>query len=109
MLVSANRVFDILSQDEEPNAKKPVELKNAKGYIEAKNLCFAYDKKGKQILKNINFKCEPGKTIALVGPTGCGKTTLASLLSRFYEVTSGDLLIDVFGFKIFQDLHYMKI
>ncbi|MBQ6280125.1 MAG: ABC transporter ATP-binding protein [Mycoplasma sp.] len=94
MLVSANRVFDILSQDEEPNAKKPVELKNAKGYIEAKNLCFAYDKKGKQILKNINFKCEPGKTIALVGPTGCGKTTLASLLSRFYEVTSGDLLID---------------
>ena len=94
MLVSANRVFDILSQDEEPNVKKPVELKNAKGYIEAKNLCFAYDKKGKQILKNINFKCEPGKTIALVGPTGCGKTTLASLLSRFYEVTSGDLLID---------------
>ena len=93
MFVSANRVFDILDQEEEIKIDKPIDLKNVKGYIEAKNLNFSYTK-NKPVLKNINFKCEPGKILALVGPTGCGKTTLASLISRFYEITNGQLLID---------------
>ena len=93
MFVSANRVFDILDQNEEVNIPNSIELKNINGYIEAKNLNFSY-KENKPILKDINFKCKPGNVLALVGPTGCGKTTLVSLISRFYEISNGQLLID---------------
>ena len=77
MMVSAARIFDVLDQKEEVE----------------KDLNFGYVK-DKYILKNVNFKCRPGTVTAIVGPTGCGKTTLVSLLSRFYEVSKGKLLVD---------------
>ena len=69
-------------------------LKNIKGRIEFKKVSFAYDDKYKKVLKNINFRAEPGETIALVGESGAGKTTLVGLLSRNYELKSGQILLD---------------
>jgi len=93
MMVSAKRIFDVLDQKEEIEIPQAKSVKEIKGYIEAKNLNFGYNK-DKLVLKDINFKCSPGTVTALVGPTGCGKTTMVSLLSRFYDVTKGKLLID---------------
>lgn len=93
MMVSAARIFEVLSQKEDVEIPEAKVVKGINGYIEAKDLNFGY-KKNKLILKNINFKCSPGTMTAIVGPTGCGKTTMVSLLSRFYDVTKGKLLID---------------
>lgn len=94
-LSAAERIFDIL--DIEPdiisldNAKK---IPKIKGSIEFKNVTFNYDLSSQPILSNVSFKVNAGETIALVGATGAGKTTIVSLLSRFYEVTKGEILID---------------
>ncbi len=91
--VSAQRVFSILDQPEEkdlPNAWKP---KSIKGVVEAKHMYFGYDS-SKMILKDINFKATPNKVTALVGPTGAGKTTIVSLITKFYDINQGNLLID---------------
>lgn len=93
MMVSAARIFDVLDQKEEIEVLEAKEVKGIQGYVEAKDLNFGYVK-DKYILKNVNFKCCPGTVTAIVGPTGCGKTTLVSLLSRFYEVSKGKLLVD---------------
>ena len=93
MMVSAARIFDVLDQKEEVEVLEAKEVKGIQGYVEAKDLNFGYVK-DKYILKNVNFKCRPGTVTAIVGPTGCGKTTLVSLLSRFYEVSKGKLLVD---------------
>ena len=93
MMVSAARIFDVLDQKEEVEVLEAKEVKRIQGYVEAKDLNFGYVK-DKYILKNVNFKCRPGTVTAIVGPTGCGKTTLVSLLSRFYEVSKGKLLVD---------------
>ncbi len=69
------------------------ELGEIKGSVEFKNVTFAYEK-GKNVLNNVSFKVEPGERIALVGPTGAGKSTIVSLISRFYDVTDGAVLID---------------
>nr|WP_319487842.1 ABC transporter ATP-binding protein [uncultured Caproiciproducens sp.] len=69
------------------------ELKDVKGQIEYKNVSFSYDS-ANDVLENINISIEAGKTIALVGPSGGGKTTLCSLLPRFYDVTAGNVMID---------------
>ena len=93
MFVSAARIFNVLDQKEEVELPEAKVVKGIKGYIEAKDLNFGYNK-DKYVLKDINFKCVPGTMTAIVGPTGCGKTTMVSLLSRFYDVTKGKLLID---------------
>ena len=93
MMVSAARIFDVLDQKEEVERPEAKEVKGIQGYIEAKDLNFGYVE-NKYILKNVNFKCCPGTVTAIVGPTGCGKTTLVSLLSRFYDVSKGKILVD---------------
>jgi ATP-binding cassette subfamily B multidrug efflux pump len=93
-VAGAERVFEILDEKEEiedkPSAK---ELNNPKGEVTFEDVCFGY-RQDVQILKNINFHAEAGANIALVGPTGAGKTTIVNLLARFYDVSSGRILID---------------
>ncbi|NCU17092.1 ABC transporter ATP-binding protein [Pallidibacillus pasinlerensis] len=93
-MASSERIFEYL--DERPivaEIKNPVELKNVEGHIQFKDVNFSYDNK-RTALKGINLEIKPGQTIALVGHTGSGKTTIANLISRFYDVTSGTVLID---------------
>jgi len=94
MAAAGERVFQIIEAEPEvkdkPNA---IELKNVKGHIRFENVYFGYDKE-KPILKNINLEIKPGETVALLGPTGSGKSTIIRLLMRFYDVTSGRILID---------------
>lgn len=75
------------------NKKDAVDIKDVKGNIEYRNVSFRYNEK-KQIINNINLTIESGKKIAFVGPSGGGKTTLCSLLPRFYDVSSGSIMID---------------
>ena len=91
---AADRIFDILDMNpvikNEENAKK---IGKIYGVVEFKNVNFSYDENTK-VLKDINFKVNKGEKIALVGATGAGKTTIVSLLSRFYDPTSGEVLVD---------------
>jgi ATP-binding cassette subfamily B protein len=89
------RVFETM--DEKPSvADVPgaYEMPPIKGKVEFENVNFSYEKDGKLILENISFIANPGESIALVGPTGAGKTTIVNLLSRFYNINSGKILID---------------
>lgn len=93
-LSAADRIFDIL--DVEGNIKNSENaefVEDIKGNVEFKKVYFAYED-GINVLKNVNFKVKTGEKIALVGSTGAGKSTIVSLLSRFYDVTSGEILID---------------
>lgn len=92
-LIGADRVFKILDMDETlPNNGKEL-LKDVKGEIEFKEVRFSYVK-GSEVLKGVTFHSQPGQTIAIVGATGAGKSTIINLLSRFYDIDSGDILID---------------
>ncbi len=71
-----------------------VELKDVKGHIEFKNVTFSYTNGEDTVLSNVNMDIEPGKTVALVGPSGAGKTTLCHLIPRFYDINDGKILID---------------
>lgn len=84
------RFVSIIDEDVEEDGN--VELKNVKGDIEFKDVYFSYDEKN--ILEGINLKIEAGKMLALVGPSGGGKTTFCNLIPRFYDVSSGDITID---------------
>ncbi len=86
----AVKLFDI-EKELYGQGKKLVEVK---GEIEFKNVSFTYGEKFKKVLKNINFKAEAGKTVALVGESGAGKTTLVGLISRYYELKSGKIFFD---------------
>ncbi len=93
-MASSERIFEYL--DETPlvaEKKNPIVLKHINGHIQFKDVYFSYDDK-RTALNGINLNIQPGQTIALVGHTGSGKTTIANLISRFYDVTSGAVLID---------------
>lgn len=91
---SLERVFNILdAKDEVKDKENAVELENSKGKITIDNLSFSYDK-SKSLIEDFNLEVNPGERIAIVGPTGCGKTTLINLLMRFYNIDSGNIYID---------------
>ncbi|MGN0748539.1 MAG: ABC transporter ATP-binding protein [Christensenellales bacterium] len=91
---ASERVFEFLGENElEDESDKQTVLTDVKGKVEFKNVTFGYDK-GKTIIHDFSVKIKPGDKIAIVGPTGAGKTTLVNLLMRFYEVDSGEILID---------------
>lgn len=93
-LAGAERVFEILDENEEAaDSEDALDLDNVKGRVEFKDVSFSYSDE-KQILKNISFKVNPGQNVALVGETGSGKTTIVNLITRFYDVDSGKILID---------------
>lgn len=93
-LACAGRVFELIEEDgETPDKNDAKELSNVFGNIDIDNLSFSYVPE-KELLKNVNIKVEHGKTVAIVGPTGCGKTTLINLLMRFYDPQKGTISVD---------------
>lgn len=93
-LACAGRVLDLIDEKSiEPDKPSAKELVNPKGKIDIENLDFSYNPE-KELIKDLNLKVKPGMTVAIVGPTGCGKTTLINLLMRFYEPQRGDIKID---------------
>lgn len=93
MIAASERVEDYLLEEEEKKVENPVSLENVKGNITFEHVKFGYDE-NKTIIKDFSAYVEKGKKIAIVGPTGSGKTTLVKLLMRFYDVNSGSILID---------------
>lgn len=85
------RILKIIDEEEEIQGEK--NLRNVEGKVVFQKIDFGYSAK-ERFIKNLNFSIEPGQKVAIVGPTGCGKTTLMNLLMRFYDVTSGEILID---------------
>lgn len=93
-IACAARVFELIEESPElPDKADATELENVKGSVEINNLYFSYNP-DRELLKNVNINVEPGKNVAIVGPTGCGKTTLINLLMRFYDPNNGAILVD---------------
>jgi ATP-binding cassette, subfamily B, multidrug efflux pump len=93
-LAGAERIYNIL--DEEPEPPDPPEaqkLEEVEGHISFEDVTFAYEP-GRPVLHDVSFEIEPGQTVALVGPTGAGKTTIANLIPRFYDATEGSVRLD---------------
>ena len=89
----AARVFEIIDEDTEIDPDNPIVIENAEGKVAADNVYFSYNKDIK-LIEDFNLKVSKGKKIAIVGPTGCGKTTLINLLMNFYDVDSGIISVD---------------
>jgi len=93
-IAGAERIFEIFDTDPEIcDSENAIELEDVKGEVDFKNVCFHYDD-DPDVLHDVSFHVDAGETIALVGPTGAGKTTVVSLISRFYDVQSGQVLLD---------------
>ena len=91
--VCAQRVLELIEEEPVvPDSSSAVELKEADGSLELRDVSFSYVPE-KKLIENLNLKVKPGQRIAIVGPTGCGKTTLINLLMRFYDVDSGEISI----------------
>lgn len=92
---SAERIFEILDAENEVETRPgAVEMGQVQGHVVFENVSFRYFKHGEDVLKDVSFEAKPGQTIALLGATGSGKTTIINLLPRFYDVTEGRVLID---------------
>jgi ATP-binding cassette subfamily B protein len=98
---AAERVFEFLAEEEEvPEADDPVQPEKVEGHVVFKNVQFGYDS-DKIVINDFSADVKPGKKIAIVGPTGAGKTTMVKLLMRFYDVKNGAILIDGHNIKDF--------
>lgn len=93
-LACASRVLKLIEEESvTPDREDAVDIENPQGEIEIRDLAFSYSPE-KELITNLNLKVKPGMTVAIVGPTGCGKTTLINLLMRFYDANSGEILLD---------------
>ena len=93
-IASAERVFELLDEKEEvPDTENPVVLEDVKGHVRFEHVYFSYNPDA-PLIEDMNLEAKPGETVAIVGPTGAGKTTLVNLLMRFYEIDSGRITID---------------
>ena len=99
-IAAAERVFEFLDEKEEtPDTLNPASIENIKGNVEFKNVKFQYDNNNVPTIKDFSANIAAGKTVAIVGPTGAGKTTIVKLLMRFYDVTAGEILLDNINIK----------
>lgn len=93
-LACADRIFELIDTPTEDNSAENIDkLESVKGKIEIRDLCFSYEK-DKPLIENFNLTVKPGQMVAIVGPTGCGKTTVINLLMRFYAPDSGSIILD---------------
>ncbi|MCM1025430.1 MAG: ABC transporter ATP-binding protein/permease [Roseburia sp.] len=93
-IVCAGRIFDLIDQEPQtPDADDARVLKDARGNVSLEKVCFRYSP-DRKLIEDFNLEVKPGQRVAIVGPTGCGKTTVINLLMRFYDVDSGRILVD---------------
>lgn len=92
-IACASRIFELLDEEEQPSDTGNKELKRAEGNVSLENVCFSYRPRQK-LIENLSLSVQPGRRVAIVGPTGCGKTTLINLLMRFYDVTGGSVKVE---------------
>ena len=106
-MTAAERIFDILDTKADiVDAADVTELPEVQGRVEFSHVSFTYDKgtpAETKVLSDVSFVVEPGETIALVGPTGAGKTTIVNLISRFYDIEDGVISVD--GYDLTEDFH----
>ncbi len=109
--VSANRINEILETDEFiKESKNPKQLNpDKRGFVEFKNVGFKYPDSDEEVLSDITFTAKPGETTAIIGSTGSGKSTIVNLIPRFYDITSGNLLIDGVEIKDISNKDLRKI
>ncbi len=100
-IVGAERVLGLMDEDNAMTNEGKVQKDHFDGKIEFKNVHFAYDEK-QEVLKGIDFKVDPGETVAIVGATGAGKSTIISLITRLYDINSGNILIDDVDLKDYE-------
>lgn len=93
-MASAEKIFSLMDYNEKiPEAENPLPLKNPQGHIEFRHVWFAYDE-DQWVLKDVSFEVLPGQTVAFVGATGAGKTSILNLISRYYDIQKGEILLD---------------
>lgn len=93
-IACAGRIFELIEEEPQvPEAEDAVVLEHVQGNVELQDVYFSYEK-GQKLIENLNLTVKPGQRIAIVGPTGCGKTTLINLLMRFYDVTGGSIRVE---------------
>ncbi|MCD7835949.1 MAG: ABC transporter ATP-binding protein/permease [Lachnospiraceae bacterium] len=93
-IVCASRIFELIEEEPQtPDSEEAIVLEHADGNVELRNVYFQYTPE-KKLIQNFNLSVKPGQRVAIVGPTGCGKTTIINLLMRFYDVNSGGIIVD---------------
>jgi len=105
-MIGAERIFSVLDTDEKTENRGKERPENIRGKIEFENVWFAYDEE-KWVLKNVSFVLEPGTTLALVGATGAGKSSIINILTRFYEINKGTIKVDGIDIREY-DLSYLR-
>lgn len=108
-MVSIRRINEVLETDTSINYKENEVKPLTKGEIEFRNVSFAYQDSGAPCIRNLNFKVNSGETFAIIGATGTGKTTLINLIPRFYDATSGEVLIDGINIKDYPEKQLEKL